>query len=65
MLATTASRHQAVASSAAAQARATIPRRERWMPRSVRMRASTGKAVTESDTPMNSANTRNETSLVE
>ena len=42
---TNASRHQAVTSSIAAQLSATTPNSVRDRPRSVRIRASTGKAV--------------------
>ena len=55
MLTTNASKHHAVASSTAAQASAMVPRRDRLSPRSVRMRARTGNAVTDSETPMNNA----------
>ncbi len=52
-------------SSTAAQVSATTPSRVRCRPRSVRMRASTGKAVIDIDTPRNSAKTVNGTSRVE
>ncbi len=48
-LTTNASRHHAVTSSTAAQVSAITPRRVSGMPRSVRMRASTGNAVTDID----------------
>src|SRR5581483_9108371 len=62
---TSASRHQAVTSSTAAQASEMTPMRVVWMRRSVRMRASTGNAVTDMDTPRNSAKQLNGTSLDE
>ena len=52
---TTARMHQAVTSSTAAAAIVTEPRRVRSMPRSVSIRASTGKAVTLIAAPRNSA----------
>ena len=52
-------------SSTAAQVSAMAPIRLLCMPRSVRIRASTGKAVTDIETPMNSANTVNGTSLLD
>ena len=62
---TSASKHHAVTSSAAAHVRATTPSSVWLMPRSVRMRASTGKAVIDIATPMNSAKLVNGTSLDE
>jgi hypothetical protein len=62
---TNASRHHAVMSSIAAQVIAIEPSRVRCNPRSVRMRASTGNAVTDIEMPMKSANTANGTSLLE
>ena len=53
---TTASRHQAVTSSTAAQVSAATPRSVRVSPRSVRIRASTGNAVIDIAMPMNIAN---------
>ena len=64
-LETKASRHHAVTSSTAAQVRAIPPIAVLSRPRSVRMRASTGNAVTAIDTPMNRANTVNGTSLLD
>jgi hypothetical protein len=64
-LTTSARRHHAVTSSTAAQVRATTPRWVVWIFRSVRMRARTGNAVTDIDTPMNSANCVNFTSEVD
>ena len=52
---TNASNVQAMMSSTAAQANANTPVDVRCMPRSVRMRASTGKAVIDIATPRNSA----------
>ena len=52
-------------SSTAAQVSAMTPSAVVWMRRSVRMRASTGKAVTDIDTPRKSAKAVNGTSLVE
>ena len=52
---TNANRHHAVTSSMAAQPRANTPSGVLSMPRSVRMRASTGNAVIDMATPMNSA----------
>ena len=49
-LTTNASKHHAVTSSTAAQVSAMTPMRVRWILRSVRMRASTGNAVTDIDT---------------
>jgi len=54
---TSARRHQAVTSLIAAQASAREPRGLRCMPRSVRMRARTGKAVTDIATPRKRAKT--------
>lgn len=54
---TNASRHQAVTSSAAAQARAITPSGVVLIPRSMRIRARTGNAVTDIETPRNSAKT--------
>ena len=62
---TRASRHQAVTSSTAAQVSAMTPMRVVWMRRSVRMRARTGKAVTDMETPRNSEKQVNGTSLVD
>ena len=53
---TKASSVQAMMSSTAAQARASTPVDVRCIPRSVRMRASTGKAVIDIATPRNRAN---------
>ena len=53
---TMASRDQAVMSSSAAHVMVTAPRRVRFRPRSVRMRASTGKAVTLIEAPRNREN---------
>jgi hypothetical protein len=61
---TNASRHQAVTSSTDAQVIAIEPSRVFVRRRSVRMRASTGNAVTDIETPRKSANTVNGTSLV-
>ncbi len=61
----TASKHHAVTSPTAAQVIAVIPIRVCCMLRSVRMRARTGKAVTDSESPKNIANTLNGTSAVE
>src|SRR5262245_65567250 len=61
ILTTTASKHHAVTSSTAAQVRVIAPIRERCMRRSVRIRASTGNAVTDIDMPRNSENEVNET----
>ncbi len=58
---TSANRHQAVTSSAAAQEMAIAPNGVRLMPRSVKMRASTGNAVIDMATPMNRANAVNGT----
>ena len=55
MVTTTASSDQAAMSSTAALAMASPPMRVRCMPRSVRMRASTGNAVTDIAAPTNSA----------
>ena len=55
MATTNASMHQAVTSSTAAQVMATAPTLVLCSCRSVRMRASTGKAVTLMDAPMNRA----------
>jgi hypothetical protein len=57
---TKARRHHAVASSTAAHAIAVTPSGVLCSRRSVRMRASTGNAVTDIDTPMNNENTVNE-----
>lgn len=57
-----ASRHHAVTSSTAAQARAIDPSSLFCIPRSVRIRARTGNAVIDIEIPMKSANTRNGTS---
>src|SRR5438094_10512500 len=62
---TNASRHHAVTSSAAAHVNATAPNSVLASPRSARMRASTGKAVTDNATPMNRAKLVNDTSLVD
>ena len=59
---TRASRLHARMSSTAAQARVRAPTSVRYMPRSVRMRASTGKAVTAIEAPMKRANGKNRTS---
>src|SRR5260370_162385 len=57
MAATTkASIHHAVTSSTAAQVNAIAPIRVLWMARSVRIRARTGNAVTDIETPRNRAN---------
>src|SRR6266851_4059995 len=64
-LTTNASRHHAVTSSIAAQASAIAPIGVLWMPRSVRMRARTGKAVTDIETPRKSEKLVNETLLDE
>ena len=61
---TNANRHQAVTSSIAAQLSATTPSSVFSMLRSVRMRASTGNAVIDIATPMNSAKLVNGTSAV-
>ena len=58
---TNASRHHALASSMAAQVSASMPIGVRCSPRSPRMRASTGNAVIDIDTPMNNANGVNAT----
>ena len=58
---TKASRHHAVTSSTAAQVMVMAPTRELSSRRSVRMRASTGKAVMLMDTPMKSTNEENGT----
>ncbi len=42
-----------------------VPRRDLWTRRSVRMRARTGKAVTESEIPIKSAKLRNGTWLLD
>ena len=63
MATTTASSDQATTSSTAAQASARAPISVRCIPRSVRMRASTGKAVTDIDAPTKSANARKSTVL--
>ena len=60
-----ARRHQAVMSSTAAQLSAMAPSCVRWIPRSVRMRARTGKAVTDMETPRKRAKAVNGTSEVE
>ena len=52
-------------SSMAAQVSAMTPMRDLCMRRSVRMRASTGNAVTDIDTPMKSEKTVNGTSRVD
>ena len=64
-LVTTASRHHAVTSSTAAQVSAIAPMRVDCILRSDRMRASTGNAVTDIDTPRKSANGTKGTSLVD
>ncbi len=61
MATTIASRLQAVTSSTAAQVIAVFPSGVFAMPRSRRMRTSTGKAVMLIAMPMNSANGRNRT----
>ncbi len=53
-----ASSDQASTSSTAAQARASAPIDVRYMPRSLRMRARTGNAVTDIDAPRNTAKGR-------
>lgn len=58
---TAASRHHAVTSSTAALAIAIAPARVFSRPRSVRMRASTGNAVTLIAAPTNAANVRSDT----
>ena len=63
MATTTASKHQAVTSSTAAQAIAIEPTRDWVSPRSVRIRAKTGNAVTLMAVPKNSPNGKNETPL--
>src|SRR5262249_15339303 len=55
----------AITSSVAAQARATTPSGALCMRPAVKMRASTGKAVTDRATPRNRAKLVNGTSLVE
>ncbi len=62
---TSARRHQAVTSPAAAQARATLPRVVSFKPLSVTIRAKTGNAVIDIATPMNSAKLVNGTSLID
>jgi hypothetical protein len=62
---TSASRHHAVTSSTAAQPIASAPSGVPVSPRSARMRASTGNAVTDMAIPMNSAKLVNGTSLLE
>src|SRR5437773_2245540 len=57
--------HHAVTSSTAAHVSAIMPILLRNAPRSVRIRASTGNAVTDIEIPMKSTNTGNGTSLVE
>ena len=64
-LTTRASKHQAVTSPAAAHARAIMPMRLFCIWQSVRMRASTGNAVTDIATPMKSANSVKGTPRVE
>ena len=65
MLTTSASRHHAVTSSMAAQVSAMTPMLLLLILRSVRMRASTGNAVTDNETPTNRANTVNDMSAVD
>src|SRR5260370_42683060 len=60
-LTTKASRHRAVTSSTAAQVSAIAPIRVLWIPRSVRIRARTGNAVTDSETPTKSGKAGNVT----
>lgn len=55
---TTASRHQAVMSSAAAKVMTVLPKAVRCRPRSCTMRAITGKAAMLMAMPMNNANDR-------
>jgi hypothetical protein len=62
---TKANRHHAVRSSTAAQVSASAPSLVLCILRSVRIRASTGNAVTAIEIPMNNANAVNGTSLVE
>ena len=57
--------HHPVTSSTAAQAMATVPRLLFIMSRSIRIRASTGKAVTLIAAPMNNAKLVNDTLLSE
>ena len=58
---TSASRHQAVTSPSAAHPIAVLPSSLPFRPRSVMIRASTGKAVTLIAIPVNNANVRNGT----
>ena len=64
-LTTNASMHHAVTSSTAAQVSAIAPMRVLWMPRSVRILASTGNAVTDIETPRKREKQVNGTSLVD
>jgi len=61
---TKASKHHAVTSSTAAHERASVPTAVRCSPRSFTIRASTGNAVTDSDTPRKRANGVKDTSAV-